>query len=77
MEEVEAHFRTLSPSDPEFDHFTPAAYLLDNKSAVLKAFPEETLNRFEALFKDLNKFIPSSSAPSVAIGAVEPSTAAV
>lgn len=58
--EVEEHFRLLPPESPEFDHFTPSAFLMENGSS-LKGRPELTpaLDRFEKLFTDFNTMLPA------------------
>ena len=55
--EVEGHFATLPRTFPKFDPYTPAAFLLENSVALRNALPdvEQALERFERLFKDLNK----------------------
>lgn len=61
LKEVEAHFRTLPPNLPEFDHYTPAAFLVE-RTAELRQDPldlEPSLERFEKLFRDLNKLLPN------------------
>lgn len=57
--EVEAHFRTLPPSAPAFDHYTVAEYLMLNGAALQIALPglDEALDRFERLFGDLNQLL--------------------
>ena len=59
VEEVEDKFRTLTASIPEFDHFTPSEYLLHRGDELKTSFPDlsEALDRFEALFKDLNSLL--------------------
>ena len=61
--EVENHFRMLSPDVPEFDHYRPAEYLTLNPSDIedIKPDIEESLNRFERLFKDLNALLDKSN----------------
>lgn len=60
VEEVEEKFRTLTASIPEFDHFTPSEYLFHRGDELKASFPDlpEALDRFEALFKDLNSLLP-------------------
>lgn len=55
VKDVESAFRVLPPGTPEFDHFSPSSFLIENP-AVLKTLPgyDDALNRFERLFKDLN-----------------------
>jgi predicted ATP-dependent endonuclease of OLD family len=59
LKDVEQHFALLPPNLPEFDHFRPAAYLLENRSEILAKLPslESGLERFENLFSDLNKLL--------------------
>lgn len=61
--EVENHFRMLSPDVPEFDHYRPAEYLTLNPSDKedIKPDIEESLKRFERLFKDLNALLDKSN----------------
>lgn len=57
---VEAHFRTLPPEIPEFDHYAPSLYLFENRTAFFKsmATEHESLDRFEKLIDDLNSLLP-------------------
>lgn len=60
VRKVEAAFRLLPPGAPEFDHYTPAAWLLENP-AILRAKSQSAtgaLGRFEELFKKLNALLP-------------------
>ena len=56
---AEAHFRIVKAAIPEFDHYAPSRYFCENQSAVMAAIPEldAMLDRFEAIFKDLNPMI--------------------
>jgi energy-coupling factor transporter ATP-binding protein EcfA2 len=58
VKDVEESFRTLPPDAPEFDHFSPASFLIENPS-VLETLPgvEDALDRFEKLFTDLNALL--------------------
>ena len=58
VKDVEDAFRVMDPATPEFDHFFPSSYIIEHP-AVIKALPghAEALDRFEALFKDLNKLL--------------------
>lgn len=60
LEEVKNRFGTLPPKYPEFDHYTPALFLVSNTSDMLSALPEldQALERFEKLFEGLNKLLP-------------------
>jgi hypothetical protein len=59
VKDVEDAFRLLPPSTPEFDHFFPSSFLIENP-AVLKSLPDSkgALDRFERLFADLNALLP-------------------
>ena len=58
---VKDHFGTLAPESPEFDHFKPAVYLLENRGELFRNLPgmEGALDRFEKLFMDLNALLVS------------------
>lgn len=60
VKHVEEHFRTVKADVPEFDHFAPAAHLLEKRTALFRSLPdvEPALDRFEKLFADLNGLIP-------------------
>lgn len=49
----------LPPNFPEFSHYTPAAYLIENGGNLRDELPGLScaLDRFEQLFKDLNKLL--------------------
>jgi hypothetical protein len=60
VKKAEAFFRTLPPETPEFDHFTPSAWLFQNLE-VLKSEDEavtKTLDRAETVINALNKLLP-------------------
>jgi len=59
VKDVEDAFRLLPPSTPEFDHFFPSSFLIENPAA-LKSLPgsKDALDRFEKLFADLNALLP-------------------
>jgi len=61
VKDVEAHFRTLPPTAPVFDHYAVAEYLMLNGAGLQTALPEldAALDRFERLFKDLNRLLPT------------------
>ncbi len=63
IEEVESHFRTLSADDPEFDHYSPASFLLENTADLRASLPgiDDALDKFEKLFKDLNALLGDHS----------------
>lgn len=56
VKKVEAFFRTLPTTIPEFDHFTPSAWLIENGSVLegTDAETETTLNTAEEIFKKFN-----------------------
>jgi energy-coupling factor transporter ATP-binding protein EcfA2 len=60
VREVEDHFRVLPPDVSEFDHLTPAVYLMEHTSELRNRLPElaQALDRFEKLFRDLNALLP-------------------
>lgn len=59
VEEVEAHFRTLPPEVPEFDHTSPALFLMEHGGQLRSSLPylERSLKKFEQLFLDLNNLL--------------------
>lgn len=61
LKEVEDHFKTLPPEIQEFNHYKPASYLIEHFAKLQKKLPAigDTLDRFEKLFKDLNKLLPT------------------
>jgi hypothetical protein len=62
LKEVEAHFAVLPPGTPEFDHYRPAEYLTVRGASLKSGLPDldGALDRFEALFRDLNALLPPS-----------------
>jgi predicted ATP-dependent endonuclease of OLD family len=60
VKKTETLFKTMPPNVPEFDHFTPARWLLENVSILDASTPEvqETLDRAEAIFKKFNSLLP-------------------
>lgn len=56
VKDVERHFATLPATVPEFDHYTPATYLIEHSAELVSELPEvdAALDRFETLFIDLN-----------------------
>ena len=54
-------FAVMPPGSPEFDHYTPARWLLSNTKILEGASAEVTtaLDRFETLFKKLNALLPA------------------
>ena len=61
VRKVDAAFRVLPPEAPEFDHYGPAAWLIENPKELRakSASVTEALDRFEALFQRLNALLPS------------------
>lgn len=59
VKKAEAYFRLLPQEIPEFSHFDPSMYLLQNPKLLAgKSKPvQETLNRFEAAFNRISKFV--------------------
>lgn len=58
---VEDSFRTMPTETPEFDHFTPADWLLKN-CAILDGSDKsvlDSLDKFEQLFSQLNGLLPA------------------
>ena len=60
LEEVKQHFRTVATDGPEFDHLSPAIYLVEHESdfSDVDGF-EATLDRFEQLFESVTSLLPS------------------
>jgi len=54
--EVENHFKTLPIV---FDHYSPSVFLTEKTTELREILPklDDTLNRFEKLFKDLNELL--------------------
>lgn len=57
VKEVEEHFRTNATQGPEFNHYRPSEYLMQNGITFEFAGLNEALDRFERLFTDLNKLL--------------------
>jgi predicted ATP-dependent endonuclease of OLD family len=59
VKKAEALFRLMPASVPEFDHFAPARWLLENSQILDGDSPEvrETLDRAEAVFTAFNKLL--------------------
>jgi len=57
--DVAAHFATLPPEVPEYDHYHPAIHALKDRDSVQKLLPnlDEALDRFEGLFRDVNALL--------------------
>lgn len=61
VKQAEAAFKVMPASVPEFDHFTPASWLIRN-SELLDADSDpvkETLERVESAFVAMNKLLPA------------------
>lgn len=58
VKEVEDHMRLLT-NKPNFDHFMPAQYFLENITTLSEQLPEwdMALDRFEVLFTELNALL--------------------
>jgi hypothetical protein len=61
VKRVEAAFRLLPPSAPEFDHYTPADWLVRNPTTLDGAGlgVDETLNRAEKVILEINSKLPA------------------
>jgi len=60
IQEVERHFSTLPSSKiPEFEHYPPASFLMENTAELRDSLPDinQALDRFEKLFRDLNRLV--------------------
>jgi len=59
VEDVDVHFASLPPDVPEYDHYFPASYAIQNSNAVESILPkiDEALNNFERLFKDIDSIL--------------------
>ena len=59
VKKAEAAFRTMSPDAPNFDHFTPAEWLLRNPQILDSTSPEieETLKRAEKVIETFNALL--------------------
>jgi predicted ATP-dependent endonuclease of OLD family len=57
LSHVEDAFRLLLPPTPEFDHYTPAEFLIRNESKLTLPELPTALDRFEQVFKDINAFV--------------------
>lgn len=59
LEEVKQHFRTVATEGSEFDHLTPAVYLVEHGNDFSDEDGLSTaLDRFEELFKSVNVLLP-------------------
>ncbi|HEX9951261.1 MAG TPA: AAA family ATPase [Rubricoccaceae bacterium] len=59
VKEAERHFASLPDTVPEFDHYSPARYLVEHSAELVQELPglDDALNRFEAVFVALNKLL--------------------
>lgn len=59
--EVEDAFAVMPPEIPNFDHYTPALYLMEHSAELRDSLPgfDAALDRFEVLFRDLNALLPT------------------
>lgn len=59
VKQVEALCRTLPADIPEFNHYQPAEWLLRHPELLdaEESMVDGSLNRFEAVFKELNRFL--------------------
>ena len=61
LKEVKQHFRTVATDGPEFDHLSPAVYLVEHESAFSDMQGLDiVLDRFEKLFHNVNNLLPPS-----------------
>ena len=62
LEEVKQHFKTVATEGRDFDHLSPAVYLVEHASKFHDAKGIDTaLNRFEEFFKAVNRLLPNVS----------------
>ena len=60
LKEIKHHFRTVAIEGPEFDHLSPAIYLVEHESAFLNALGAgKAIDRFEEFFEAVNNLLPS------------------
>ncbi len=66
VKKAEVFFRTLPPEIPEFDHFTPAAWMFQNLKLLEKNDADivETLARAEKIIETLNALLQKREAES-------------
>ena len=59
IEHAKAHFRSTATEGPEFDHLSPAVYLLEHETDFRSAQGhEEAITRFEKFFQAVNQLLP-------------------
>jgi energy-coupling factor transporter ATP-binding protein EcfA2 len=61
VRKVEAAFKVLPPEAPEFDHYGPASWLIENPNVLRdnSAPVTDALDRFERLFERLSALLPN------------------
>jgi energy-coupling factor transporter ATP-binding protein EcfA2 len=62
VRKIDAAFKVLQADAPEFDHYTPASWLIENPKTLKNKSTEvtEALDRFEKIFARLNGLLPLS-----------------
>ena len=65
--EVANHFTRLKLAPPQFAPLKPAEFLLQTPTQILEAYPDfkEALDRFEKLFKQINRLLPPTEETSL------------
>ena len=59
LDAVNEHFRTIATTGPEFDHLSPAIYLLEHAHKFVGSLGfDEALARFELFFEAVNPLLP-------------------
>jgi hypothetical protein len=68
VKKVQERFGTMPPGVDEFDHYTVAEFLIENRDVLLAKMPdlEAALDRFENIFKQLNGMLPARVKSAVA-----------
>jgi hypothetical protein len=63
VKQAESLFNVMDSSVPAFDHFSPASWLIQNQSVLAEdtSAVNETLDRFERLFVEINSQLPAGS----------------
>ncbi len=63
VKKAEAYFNVLPSDTPEYSHYTPAYWLIQNPAALAEdgKAAEDTLGRFEKLFQTLNGLLKTGS----------------
>ena len=61
LEEVKRHFRTVAVEGREFDHLSPAVYLVEHENDFANSEGlTEVLGRFARLFERINRLLPAA-----------------